>query len=79
MYNNNCYFVSAIDGDMATATWFEARLACKDMGAELASISGDDENGYITSVVRWERVRGRVESEGERDDREMQREGGRER
>ncbi|RUS72270.1 hypothetical protein EGW08_019971, partial [Elysia chlorotica] len=50
-YNNNCYFVSAISGDMATATWFEARLACLDMGADLASVTGDDENGYITSVI----------------------------
>ncbi|GFR64045.1 macrophage mannose receptor 1-like [Elysia marginata] len=51
IYNNNCYYVSAISGDTATASWFEARLACMDMGADLASISGDDENGYITSVI----------------------------
>ena len=28
-------------------TWFDARAACVDMGAELASFHGPGEEGYI--------------------------------
>ncbi|XP_059149107.1 macrophage mannose receptor 1-like [Physella acuta] len=51
LYNNFCYFVSAPGGDSSLASWFDARLTCKNMGAELASIASDDENGYITTMV----------------------------
>ncbi|KAH9498738.1 chromatin-modulating protein mrc1 [Bulinus truncatus] len=50
-YNGFCYYVSPAADASSLSTWFEARLACKDMSAELVSIASDDENGYLTTLV----------------------------
>ncbi|KAK6969768.1 macrophage mannose receptor 1 [Biomphalaria glabrata] len=48
LYSGFCYYVST---PSTLVTWFQARLACKDMSAELTSISNDDENGYVTTMI----------------------------
>ncbi|CAG5122281.1 unnamed protein product, partial [Candidula unifasciata] len=51
MFNHHCYFVSPSDGNLAAASWYDARQICISMRADLASINSDDENGLITSLI----------------------------
>nr|XP_022336336.1 macrophage mannose receptor 1-like isoform X2 [Crassostrea virginica] len=44
LYNQNCYFVG---NGSSLLTWFDARSLCNQMGAELASIHGADENNML--------------------------------
>ncbi|CAL1543038.1 unnamed protein product [Lymnaea stagnalis] len=50
-YNGYCYYVSSPTGNQSLVSWFQARLICKDMSAELVSIGSDDENGYVTTML----------------------------
>ncbi|BFZ06471.1 hypothetical protein BsWGS_09509 [Bradybaena similaris] len=48
MYNGFCYYMAPPFGVGDLATWFVARQNCLNMGADLVSITGSDENGFLT-------------------------------
>lgn len=49
-YRDFCYFVTS-ESEANGATWRQARLACQNHGADLASIRDIQENNFILSMV----------------------------
>ncbi|KAK7496493.1 hypothetical protein BaRGS_00012145 [Batillaria attramentaria] len=50
-YGDNCYYVADVSGNGA-ATWRQARSACRDQGADLASVTSIQENMFILKMAQ---------------------------